>query len=540
MNYSRIYLALASIVLAASQSLASSTCCDNAYAYGKTHFSQRPQGNFYPVIMMATADKTHIDTDKHYHVFSLTFGYKQNYDEHYQASYFLTEFETATVGKNNDPVDIRATDLVLAGGAYDSAASFKSFEGSFTAKPQVSDFIADFDFFAGFDQWAKGTWLRIHVPVVRSQWNFCLRDAISDPGTQPYPDGFIGIRGTDVYPPFNNIKDTLSATTALGTPIEAGRVRGACARWGVSDVHFELGWDFARNERGNVGAALIAAARTGLPKPCSSDNKYLFAPSIGAQRSWQLGGALRGQYQLFDDSKIKVTFYGDARVSHLFVGQVKRLLGLKAGNTTAFNHALILYPYDANAVRLSNPSVPAANQLVVEPAVNILLRTCKVSAGAMGEFTGMLVGTHKNWDGGVGYNFWGRTCEHVCPCDKSIASETWAGPASYFTIKGDTYLNPAAASYAYGKDDSNIAKTGTRFVDSVVANVKAHSFTDGDIDTKIASHPATYSNTIFGYIDYRFDTTCKPYVAVGGHMEMGCGNTALNTWGIYFKGGLTF
>lgn len=523
---------------------ASGSRCDEAYAYGKTYFSQRPQGNYQSRVMAATAEKTHKDTDACYALFSLDAGYRASYEESDLARYFFTQNGTLTFGATNARADVRSMDVGLPGGSdgFASGVSVRDFEGVATFEPRIKEMFFDADLYVGFDRFVKGLYGRIRVPFVHSNWNLCMHTQTAEPGitinvdgtTRPpvYPVGWVG-NATEIPVVYDTIDDALLGDKSFGlvSELEAGKIGRSKTANAIADVYLELGYDFYHSPRGNAGATLLIVAPTGT---CAKSNKFLFCPSIGAQRCPQVGGVLRGQYCLFDDNKKQISVYADARVTHLFEAKTKRLLSLRSGGTSAFNYWMLLEAFK------NHPGGGYDRLNTIERAANLLNRCLKVRVAAMGEFTVMVAGTHNNWGAGAGYNLWARSRECLKLCEDGLNMNTPAGQADLYLIKGDLNFN-VYSHRGYSKQDSNIAMTGTT-VDTIdeTALVPAAALGQGNVDVNIAAHPSTYSNMLFAYVGYTFDGKRQPYVAAGGHTEVGRGNTALNTWEFYLKGGLTF
>ncbi len=515
MNTNQRLALLASSIFLCLPLIADSSCCDKDYVYSKTHFSARPQGNYYFVNLMTTADITHRpENETNYFNCTATLGYRQNMDTYELGRYFFTQDGPVIVGPINTDVDIQNLQLGLA----------QNYRGSIVLQPTVSDIIFDVDLFAGFDQWVPGSWLRVHFPFVRNSWRPNMQSQTATVGAANYSSGFADTSTITVATVYQDVANAMCGESAFGKipALDAGKL---CCRsqscTGLSDVHLEIGYDFIRRTHGNMGIALIGAGATGKPNG-SACNKYLLTPTIGAQHSWQGGFALRGQYEVFNfDNEKTITLYGDARIAHVFAGCTKRLLSLNVGDTTAFNYWLLLNQYDQHGTYIG-----------VERAANLLNKKVKVSAGAMGELSLMALTVKDQWRLALGYNLWYRSQENVSVMDMTLGSD-------YYTLK-NTYTQSWGTSIA-DKTVSNISRqpAGTA-VAQTLEHIKTQAIRTGDIDVCAAQHPATYSNTFFASAGYHFkETAGNPYVNLGGSIEFGRGNTALSTWGLYAQAGIS-
>lgn len=496
------------------------TCCNKDYAYNMTHFSQRPQGNNQVWTLMGIVDKIHrLENEENYVLADLTIGYRNNFDSFQLSKYFFTEYGPLVVGPLNTSVDVQNLQLGLA----------HNFQGNAVLNPHINEAVADIDFFLCPDNWVQGIWARVRFPFIYSAWSSCLQSYTSESGASNYPDGFAAPSGTLVSVEYRGINAALNDSTGFGQipALTAGRI---CpyqqSRWGLSDIHLELGYDFYRCQRGNVGVALIGAVPTGTPS-ASSCNRYLFEPMIGSQRSGQVGVLLRGQYELFnlDNNKI-ISLYGDLRLIHLLQGCTRRLFSLNVGNTTAFNYWLLLNRYDNQGEFLG-----------VERAANILNQKVNVSADML-EFSAIIQMRKGNIDLSGGYNFWMRSQECVCP-----QNLTFGNGSDYYAIK-DTDTTAEWATEIADKNCTNVAYHCGSEIDADAAhvdNIRRYSLQSGNIAICTAQHPRTYSSTFFGYAGYNFVDHCStPHLGIGITAEFGCGNTALSMLGLFVKGNISF
>src|SRR3989339_178785 len=504
-------------------------CCNRDYAYAKTHFSQRPQGNNQALVFIGTVDKTHlINNEENYLNFNVTLGYRQNFNNYDLGKYFFTERGPLNVGVANTDIDVQNLQLGLA----------QNFKGTACLLPEIHEFFADIDIFVGLDKWFQGFWGRLRLPFVHTEWNPFLNTSNNEVGTSVYPSGFASYPNSIINVEYRSLEDALYDGCRIGEipAAEAGRINCNKKRYGLSDVHFEIGYDFFRRDHGNIGIALIGAIQTGQPT-VHNCNQFLFSPSIGAQRSNQLGAALRCQYEIFNNSteNNKITFYSDLRTSYLFPGCNQRLLSLWANGTTAFNYWLMLNRYNSQGTYLG-----------MERAANLLNKKVKVSA-VMFEWTLMGQMQKNNWDISIGYNLWTRSQECLCMVDNALGNG-----ADYYAIKytnTDPTTNPPSTTASWGtyflnKNTSDISTQSQNSEDRLtptVDHLNNYAFLAGDIDVCVAQHPSTYSNMFFGSVVYNFSQTwLKPYLALAGQLEFGRGNTALSMWGVYVKGGISF
>jgi hypothetical protein len=544
----RALLAIALLVpMVAHGSCTTNSCstdssCSTSTHYGKTWFSQRDQSAHEYVVMAMTADKRHqFDRNDWYGDFAVTLGWQQNFKRNKLSSYFLNQKGSMVVGADNIAgVDVRASDLGLA----------SDHEGTARLCPKYQDFIADFDLYVGWDKVLPGMWSEVRFPLVHTRWNARLNIANEKPGTEtfykaeqadPGDEAKYAVADSDkpVEIVYKNLADALKGDKVFGdaTKLGAGKI-DACTRTetGLAGIHLTLGYDFLRRERGNMGLALhvgFPAANKPKKNTCACDS-YLFKPKIGSQHAWKVGGVLRGQYMLWNrDEEKHFDIYVDGRVDAVFRGDTTRTIGFKAKKETLFNNYLLEKKFLIEGESASYKGLDRA-------ALKARVRAQKL---AEGQATIMFQYTTGNFNGSIGYNFFGRGKECLKLCNYCFDTNFT------FVIKGTAPIkrinDGTKEGGYYSKQDSDIKSTGTvidQGADAVsVANLKNATFTTNDLDLQIAAHPRYISHTIFAHLGYNWsNTNWQPYLGVLGKVEFGSKNTALNVWGVYLKGGVSF
>lgn len=548
-----------------------SDCCSacqncNYCNFGKTWFSQRDQGSNEYWVMSLTADKRHqFGREEFYGDFAVTLGWQQNFSRYKLSSYFLNSNGKLVVGHNSTAdeaftdVNIRADDLGLS----------STFSGCAWLCPKYADFIADFDLYMGWDEFVKGLWTELRVPFVHSRWNAGLGTTVTSEGGTTYPNAFYVSKESAEDVVFTGscaLKDALLGNVGFGDAprLCAGKMQ-CCTRKenGLGGIRLALGWDFLRRERGSLGLA-VDVAFPAWNKPCKNNccDLYVFDAKVGSQHSWKVGGVLRGQYMLWDKDEHdqRIDFYLDGRVHGGFSGKTTRLLGLNANGNSCFNHYLLLKKFSLNG------DTPVYEGL--ERAANLLKMQVKANSSVEAQITAMLQYKRGGFVGALGYNFFGRNAEKVCPCccTSSCCSTSCCGSSCgsscgsccsdttyYYVIKGVASVGEGDAAdtgHFYSKTDSDVRSTGTALA-ATKENLETAAFNFcstgscgsccNDVNYCVASHPKYISNTIFGNLGYNWeDVDWKPYLGIIGKVDIGSSNTALRLWGVYVKGGICF
>src|SRR5262249_29139868 len=58
-------------------------------------------------------------------------------------------------------------------------------------RPRVRNFVADLEFYFGFDTWVEGLWFRFNLPITNTHWSLRPTEVVSTTGnTSPYPAGY--------------------------------------------------------------------------------------------------------------------------------------------------------------------------------------------------------------------------------------------------------------------------------------------------------------------------------------------------------------
>lgn len=334
-------------------------------------------------------------------------------------------------GKPN-PLAWRAEDFYLG----------DDYNGFLTFKPTISNFILDFNFYAGFDEWVQGLYLRVYAPFVHTKWNLHMKETIIS-----YDD----LQGnTEIFLPtatayFAGAQPPQGAATVVASPLAFNQMNGSrngalntandpcdtscdtsCGssetRNGFGEIRAEFGWDFLRNEDYHLGVFLAAAAPTGN-KPCA---KLLFSPLVGNGKHWELGGGLTGHWVFWrsEDEASHVGFYSETTVTHLFNAKEQRVFDLvgkplsrymlAAKMTQTVDHKLSGTDVAGNTdIDNEETTTRAQYQWSGEysPVANLTVQDVNVSVGAQVDLTAWFNYTAGGFSWDLGYNLWLQTCE---------------------------------------------------------------------------------------------------------------------------------
>ncbi len=576
--------------------------------------------------------------DQYYTSFNLTFAYTRTFrDNHLTKCLFGDDLICS--GCDNDLGFKVSGSLVPDRAPTDwLAENFglpMDFQSTVNFNPRISNFLLDFSIYAGLDAWIDGLYFRIHGPFVHTNWNLNATECVGYPASTSqtqdlasinalYPAGYFS--GT-VVPAGNGTTNFLSWANGCTPDITnsdynpyldnditwqslcCSRMINSCdcdanafTRNGFGELRFILGRNFfsEREDRDcHLGIGVYVAAPTGTRVGTS---RYLFEPIIGNGKHWELGAQITGHHIWWKSEDEDRTFgiYFEANVTHLFGANQDRCFDLcSAGSSSRYMIAQRLESFaeeyllatQAPTVPLPqpvlNPSVdPTFLQFANEyaPVANLTRREITSTIGAQGDLAISLAYRSGGFQWDVGYNFWGRSCEHIkistdcCP----VIPGTWALKGTAYVYGFDYGLNPATDPVNPGVPvplaatdsgatihggSNNVASLGNTVNQGVDNNVAAFDYT-----TTGASHPlvvATFTNTaatiytsnptvlitesdfnmtgtrgisnkFFTNINWAWPDCCDskwtPYVSLGGEVEFGsngspdcCNNNSCST-----------
>lgn len=381
--------------------------------------------------------------------------------------------------ENRSARAIRAEDLYLG----------SDFESVLTFKPEISNFILDFQFYVGFDECWEGGYFRLYAPFVHTKWNLNMCETVVTEGTN-VPTGLFTpntidtaqllksaseyFRGQQPTSPLVSAEGAQTPYSVTRAPLCSARILAnecktdcnsdnnddnncnknrncANTKNGFGDIRAELGWNFWQCEDYHLGLNIQGAAPTGN----SPDNTYLFSPVVGNGKHWELGGGLTGHYIWCRSSDEERHFgvYVDAMVTHLFNNTQERTFDLKGKPLSRYMLAVQHAAPVNTTLALSGSVLPGANATAepsnptlltsqfsgaFTPVANLTRQKVRVSVGAQGDVSLWFnyTGCGLSWD--LGYNFYGRSCEkfscsNSCPSRLENESNTWA-------LKGNAHV----------------------------------------------------------------------------------------------------
>lgn len=447
----------------------------------------------------------------------------------------------------------------------------------------------------------RGFFIDFQLPIVHTtaRLNACETEQI--PGGLGYIEGYFTPDAVDSMNLLSSAEQFFQqeAVPALGNdvifnPLQVSKwifANSTChdmqKQTRVADIIVRLGYDAWVTER----ACLKAYGRVSAPAGNKPEGIVLFESVVGNGGLWGLGAGISGQLSIWNRPACNAALFLflDAYAQHLFKAKQKRSFDLVAKPNSRYMLAQKLGPIrqDPSLSGTSDAGVEFQNEYA--PVANLTYGCVNVSVAVEGEITTRLTGFLGSWQTAVGYNFWGRSGEHISyaslPC--ALQDGTWAlkGDAQVigFRITDNDPVRLAAVQNADIHNGTNNFPTGfngfdpeqnpgvvNRVVATTGAGIDVVALPFAALGETNTSNPAPtlgacdvdlrgtsgVSNSIFGYIAYAPVGTCwcvEPRVELGGQAEFGgsscantqssaCGNQrcALSTWGVWVTLGVGF
>jgi len=328
------------------------------------------------------------------------------------------------------------------------------YQSCVTFEPRIDNFLIDFNFYLGFDEWCQGLYLKIHAPVVHTKWDLNMCECIENAGENHHWRGYFNsaavTSGIETYGILRNnlVSNFTSFISGCGI-INANDInfnplcyaKMDCCRHtktALSDIQMALGWNVCCDEDYHVGLNVRATAPTGNRPEAS----YLFEPIVGNGKHWELGGGLSSHWTFWrsEDEEQSCAFFFDANVSHLFKAKQVRTFDLCSKPLSRYMLAAKFNTSIDNLVAGDTSEVAEApnGQFsgIYTPVANLTTMSVDVSIGVQADLAFMFQYLHNNWSFDFGYNFWGKSCEKIecrSDCCPYLAENTWV-------LKGDAFM----------------------------------------------------------------------------------------------------
>ena len=468
-------------------------------------------------------DHQHLfDMDNLYGTFNIAVEYTQSFRNNRIAECLFgpavqnipnssTNFSNCCPSDCDDGITIRVAGTAAptsANGTSDLVAQNfflpSDFSSVITISPSIRNVNVPLQLYLGCDEWCSGFYFRLYGDITNTRWKLEANENVTNAGVNGIAAGFV----SPVAIPRSSLFTSFLQYASGGTipngpfpgspapavpvinpitvqPLGAQRIINGCeaeSKTGFADLRAELGWDFLQDECYHLGVNIQAAAPTG--NKCS-DSCLLFAPIIGNNQHWELGGGVTGHYTFWrsEDDEQQFDLYVDADVTHMFKRSENRVFDLNNKPLSRYMFAKLTTADPNLRVGSTVPNLQFAN--VFAPIANISMQNVDVQFAVQGDVVVKFVYTCRGFGWELGYNFWGRSCQQVelnCECSTPFPANTWAladsaqlfgfeGPASSAagtphdlpaTVSGATVFSTASVGPAnIGVDNAMLATYNT-------------------------------------------------------------------------------
>lgn len=319
------------------------------------------------------------------------------------------------------------------------------FKGTLFIKPRIENYILDFNFFFGLDNWSSGAFLRIHAPLVHTSWNLGLDDCIvcdnKNKGNTTFPDCYMSSETIQTTTPDNcasnerkititqncqrkticapirqtaaSLREALSGNFIFGDmdePWEFGRFNFCSSnKTGFADIDIIYGYNICQSDYGHFAFFGQVVIPTGnRPRAL-----VIFEPILGNGKHWELGGGISTHISVrndYYDQGFNAGIYIEGNATYMFKSSQKRALDFTKNGL--FSRYILLKEFDSNnnyigklinAINFATRNVDVIIGYKVDASVKFYIQRC-------------------GWQFDLGYNVYSREKEKVClktdcPCD---------------------------------------------------------------------------------------------------------------------------
>ena len=366
-----------------------------------------------------------------------------------------------------------------------------------------------FDYFQSFGHPVCGLFFKASMPVVYVENEMDMDIANPNPETV----GGKTFSLADFFAGKVSVDSTMDpAGENLQTNLKKAKITGEHSKFGVADVNLALGYKIHQTKKDHI----FLSAQIIIPTGSRPNGEFLFQPVLGDGQHFGLGARLDGAIQLWSNKHAAIRVLLDADYRYLFESTEHRTLGVKGfeitpseeGDYSSENKSNFAQYYLAGTVGAGSGAEPQT----LFPAANILTKSIKVKPGSQFDLLADLSFKSGGFILNLGYNFFYKDEE-----DCWMKGE-W---------KDDVY---ALVDRTY---PTNIALDDPFIL---------HTLNKADLDVSAVKTPSQVTNKIFAGLGYEFNysKTVPGLVGIGGDYEFASENSALETYSVWVKLGVSF
>lgn len=444
----------------------------------------------------------HLDNpeDRSCFQFQASYFHMQSRKANDLARYFLPNGVPAILVNEDGTGNVNALQL----GLIAPAGSTFSEEYSICPKRKVDGGYFNFYFdFSNWHRWLCGTWAEIAFAAARVEHRLNPRSvsASAAAGT------LTGLQ---------TVNDALN-----NTDWTAGKFFDGCkTKTGVDDVMIKFGWNYTFCDYDHIGLYLVGVAATGHGTRALN----VFEPLIGSNHG-RIGIGLNSDYTAYECGNHTLNWMVDLRYLHGLKGCERRSFDL-CGNGDWSRYLQVVLP-TATANTLSG--------------INYFTQNVDVRPRSQVDFWTALNWNWCAWNFEFDYNMFYRQAESICfrQANKCATDVTVDGlGVGVFDLNGLCSGAPVSAStanitqtIAAAATTGNVATSDATFVTETLANLNKRS----------GAAPTALSSTVSLAAAYNTSVWCKPVMlGFGGLYEVAHKRAALEQWGVYLKGAMSY
>ena len=432
-----------------------------------------------------------------------TAEYSRSFDQRGLGKYlFFNGSDTMLSGTAAGPgIDIFAENFLLN----------DNFNSAITARPQVTNKLAEFNIFAALDFCCNGLYVMAHVPYIQTKWNVDFIETASTPGT-------IIIANTlgnpvDTPAPFNSMIEAWNGQATffdVKQPLQFARVNGSQKKSRFSDIEIALGYILLDDECNFISINL----RGIMPLGNKPQGIFLFEPIVGNDHHYEIGAGILANFYLWEGCCNELlTIMVNANAYTMLKSSQKRTFDLL--NNGIGSRYLLFKRFDAGVY---------ADEIVRGP--NILTLPIHTSNKIHGDIVLMVECLYNRWIIDGGYNLWGRTRDHINLI--GTLPENTFGIAGLSGTAGPGRNSTASATLITGANAT--------LIDAAPVFIS-----NKDINIESAAHPGAFSHGLFAHLGYIWNThSVQPFIGGGTEIEFSGTNRSLKMWHIWAKIGFSF
>ncbi len=332
------------------------------------------------------------------------------------------------------------------------------YESNVYVRPQVAQGLVDLALQIELHALTPGLYLRMHAPIVYSNWDLHLCETLISTGTNSHAPGYFnadGIARADLLENFTSFISGSDAPTSSGITFQKlEHAKMDCHNHDlvkVSDIQIALGYNIIQKKRYHCGVNL----RLSIPTGNRPTGEFLFEPIIGNGHHWELGAGLSTHCVVWnnEETQEQAGIYFDMNLTHLFKTCQKRSFDLCSSHNSRYMLAQKMIPDIQNNLRgtvQGERITPLAQyDTVVTSVANLTTLAIQVSAAIQTDLAVMISYQKKKNSWGFGYGFWAKSCESIQLCGTTpFQKESWAlkGDAHLFGFADDGLDTPIALS----------------------------------------------------------------------------------------------